>query len=141
MLFNSVLSMLTLPVFLRDLKFKYSRYWVPHMKCLFARVCFVLFFLRRMAYLGGEALVAVVFWPAGLDASFIYRGLKLFFLWPFPGCRGRGWLVGCVQGRELCAWAHRLPRFTLLVSFRDALLVVSILDLVYDCHLRPLLQS
>ena len=134
--------MLTLPVFLRDLQFKCSKYWVPHMKCLFVRVCFVLFcfFCGGWPNLGGEALVAVVFWPAGLGASFIYGGLKFFFLWPFPGCRG-GWLVGCVQDRELCARAHRLPRFTQLVSFRDTLLVVSILDLVYDCHLRPLLQS
>ena len=38
--------------------------------------------------------MAVVFWPAGLDASFIYRGLKFFFLWPFPGCRGGGGGVG-----------------------------------------------
>ena len=61
---------------------------------------------------------------------------------PFQAVEGGGgWLVGCVQDQELCARAHRLSRFTLLVSFRDTLLVVSISDLVYDCHLRPLLQS
>ena len=48
-------------------------------------------------------------------------------------------LVGCVQSRELGTCAPRLPRFILLVSFRDTLLVVSILDIVYDfqitrCH-------
>ena len=31
--------------------------------------------------------------------------------------------------------------FILLVSFIDTLLAVSILDMFYDCHLRPLLQS
>ena len=34
------------------------------------------------------------------------------------------------------------PRFILLISYRDTLLVVSIFSiLVYDCHVRPLLQS
>ena len=33
------------------------------------------------------------------------------------------------------------PRFLLLVSFRDTFLVVSISDIVNDCHLWPLLQS
>ena len=34
------------------------------------------------------------------------------------------------------------PRFILLVSFSDTLVVVSIFSiLVYDCHVRPLLQS
>ena len=42
---------------------------------------------------------------------------------------------------ELGAPAPRLPRFILLVSFSDTLLVVSILEIVYDCHLRPLFQS
>ena len=37
--------------------------------------------------------------------------------------------MGCVQSRGLG------------VSFSDTLLVVSILDVVLDCHLRPLLQS
>ena len=48
---------------------------------------------------------------------------------------GGGVLVGCVQYRELGARAR------MALSFSDTLLVVSILDIVYDCHLRPLLQS
>ena len=43
--------------------------------------------------------------------------------------------LGCVQYRELGARAR------MALSFSDTLLVVSILDIVYDCHLRPLLQS
>ena len=50
-----------------------------------------------------------------------------------------GWLMGYVQSQELDARAPRLPRFILLGSFSDTLLVVFILDmifiLVYDCHL------
>ena len=48
-------------------------------------------------------------------------------------------LVGYVQSRELGTCAPRLPRFFLLVSFRDTLLVVSIIDIVYDFHWRSLL--
>ena len=43
--------------------------------------------------------------------------------------------------KEETARAPALPRFILLVNFSDTLLVISILDIVYDCHLRPLLQS
>ena len=43
--------------------------------------------------------------------------------------------------KEETARASALPRFILLVNFSDTLLVISILDIVYDCHLRPLLQS
>ena len=39
----------------------------------------------------------------------------------------------CVESREF--GAPRLPGFILLGSFSGALLVVSILDIVYDCHL------
>ena len=51
-----------------------------------------------------------------------------------------GGLVGCVQSQELCACAPRLLRFILLVSFNETLLVVLILDMVYNCHLRRRLQ-
>ena len=44
-------------------------------------------------------------------------------------------LVGSVQSRELGVRASCLPRFMLLGSLSDTLLVVSILDIVYDCHL------
>ena len=42
-------------------------------------------------------------------------------------------LVGCVESREL--GANRFPRFILLGNFSDTFLVVSILDIVCDCHL------
>ena len=48
-------------------------------------------------------------------------------------------LVGCVESREL--GANRFPRFILLGNFSDTFLMVSILDIVCDCHLLPLLQS
>ena len=53
--------------------------------------------------------------------------------WPFPGCRGGG--LWAVSKTGSSARAPCLQRFILLVSFRDTLLVVSILDIVYDCHL------
>ena len=53
---------------------------------------------------------------------------------------GGGGLVGCVQSRELCARTPRLPKFVLLVNFSNTLLVFSILNIVYDCYLRLLLQ-
>ena len=57
--------------------------------------------------------------------------------WPgvaLSGQRGGG-LVGFVQSRELGARTLRLPRFILLGSFSDTSLVVSILDIVCNCHL------
>ena len=45
--------------------------------------------------------------------------------WPIPGCGG---LMGCVHSRDL-------GRFILLGSLSNTLIVVSILDIVYDCHL------
>ena len=66
------------------------------------------------------------------------------FFFPFRdvGARGRGGgLVGCVQGQVLGAHASCLPRFILLVSFSNTSLVILILDVVYDCHLRSLLRS
>ena len=55
------------------------------------------------------------------------------------GRGGGGGLVGCVQSRGLGARSPHLPRFILLVSFSDTLLAVLSLDIVYDCHLRPVL--
>ena len=48
------------------------------------------------------------------------------------------WAVSKV---ESLACVPRLPRFILLISFSDTLLVVSILDIVYDCNLGPLFCS
>ena len=61
--------------------------------------------------------------------------------WPFPGWAGRWGGLWAVSKVESSARAPRLPRFIQLVSFIDTLLVVWTLDIVYDCHLRPLLQS
>ena len=41
---------------------------------------------------------------------------------------------------ERLARASCLSRFTLVVSTSDTLLVVSTLDVVQDCHLRPFYQ-
>ena len=54
---------------------------------------------------------------------------------PFRAVGRRGGIMGCVQSRELEACAPRPQRFILLESFSDTLLVVSILDIFYDCHL------
>ena len=45
-----------------------------------------------------------------------------------------GELVGCVQSREIGARASS-SEVILLERFSDTLLLVSILDIVYDCHL------
>ena len=55
--------------------------------------------------------------------------------------RGRGGGLWALSKVETSARASHLLRATLLVNFSDTLLVVSILDLVYDCHLWLLLQS
>ena len=73
-----------------------------------------------------------------LSLRLLWGGVALVG-WPFLGC-GRGWLVGCVQSRKLDARASP-SKIILLISFGDTLLVVSILNIVYNCHLRPLLQS
>ena len=57
---------------------------------------------------------------------------------PASGLWGGLWAVSRV---ESSACAPRPPWFILLVSFSDILLVVSILDIVCDCHLWLLLQS
>ena len=54
---------------------------------------------------------------------------------------GGGRLASCVQRREHGACAPRIRMFIRLVSFSETLLVVSILNMVYDCHMWPLLQS
>ena len=83
-----------------------------------------------LSWLGG--LVGCV-WGWGFGAC----GSRL------PGLAFSGWagvLMGSVDSRELGVRAST-SRFILLVRFSDTLLLVSILDMVYDCHLRPLLQS
>ena len=75
-------------------------------------------------------------WDTLFVAALARSGLR-YGLW---GARGVLWAVSKF---EILVRAPSLPRFILLVSFSDTLLVVSILDmiLVYDCHLCPLLQS
>ena len=55
-------------------------------------------------------------------------------VWPFPGCVGVGglWSVSKVEGST---GAPCLPGSILMGGFNGALLVVSILGMVYDCHL------
>ena len=55
-------------------------------------------------------------------------------VWPFPGCVGVGglWAVSKVEGST---GAPCLPGSILMGGFNGALLVVSILGMVYDCHL------
>ena len=72
-------------------------------------------------------------WGAGWGGM----GINPFWAWGLWG-GGQGWAVTKV---ESSARAPRLPTFILLLSFSGTLLVVSILDIVYGCHLRSLLQS
>ena len=62
---------------------------------------------------------------------FVGLGMALSRLWEACGL--------CPKSRAWREHAPRFPRFILLVSFSDTLLVVSILDIVYDCHLKPVL--
>ena len=73
-----------------------------------------------------------------IDSSCGNYGSFLACRWPFAGCGGGGALVGRLWAAsrvESSACAPRPPWFILLVSFSDILLVVSILDIVCDCHL------
>ena len=45
---------------------------------------------------------------------------------------GNLWAVSKVESSQ---WAPHLPRLIWLVNISDTLLVVLILDMVYDCHL------
>ena len=64
----------------------------------------------------------------------VHREIGAYCFGPFQS-------VGGVQGREPGACAPCRRRFILLGSISEILLVVSFLDIVYDCHLQPLLQS
>ena len=69
-------------------------------------------------------------------------GSFLAWGWLFLGLGvGEGGGLWALSKVETSARAAHLPRATLLVNFSDTLLVVSILDIVYDCHLWLLLQS
>ena len=84
----------------------------------------------------------------GSCGSFLAWGYWMVPLaWDGPFCVAGGvgeglWAVSKV---ERSTRAPRLPRFILLISlsdtFSDTLIVVSILDIVHDCHSWQLLQS
>ena len=88
---------------------------------------------RLLDGFSGCGWLPVLFWVGGLLSL---RGLGS--VWPLA-LSGLGWwgggVVGCVLSREVDTRAPRHPRFILLGSFIDPLLVVSILEIVYDCHL------
>ena len=69
-----------------------------------------------------------------------WDGLLWWSVWA-GGWGSGGWLMGCAQSQEVGARVPCHLRFILLGNFNDTLLVVLILDIVYDCHLLPLLQS
>ena len=71
----------------------------------------------------------------GGGAAPLARGLIILIsilVWPFRGC-GAGACELCPRSRARRMYVCCLPRFVLLGSFSDTLLVVSIL--VYDSHL------
>ena len=118
----------------------------------FNSICFV-FFVSRLGLVWGRVRSCLWGRVAGIGGRWSGFYAYKFLHWIGPGlfpC-GCGWGgVGCggvgvglcgVRSRELGAGcAPHLPRFILLVSFSDTLLVVAILGIVYDCRLRPLLQ-
>ena len=80
---------------------------------------------------GGFMFLRGLEWgPLGIGCVYFFRlGCCWWFLWEL-------WVnfdLGIKVESSKCAL--HLPRFILPVSFSDTLLVVSILDLVYDCHL------
>ena len=84
----------------------------------------------------GCAFLCAVWLPGCLGAPRSSRAQGLGF---GPSLAGGGGFLGCVQSQELGTHAPRLSRFIMLVSFSDTLLVVLILETVYECHMRPLL--
>ena len=84
---------------------------------------------------GGALLVVLVLAPFAVLGGGVIGG-SCGLGGPF---RAVGGLMGCARGpgppQMLGARAVHLPRFILLGSFGDTLLVVSILDIAYDCHL------
>ena len=78
----------------------------------------------------------------GRGCGFMVGGMACWGgLFGLGGWGSGGWLGGCAQSQEVDARVPRHSRFILLGKFNDTLLVVLILDIVYDCHLLPLLQS
>ena len=95
--------------------------------------------------LGARATRLPGFWPAGGlqwcfacgpgGGALLVVAVAVGSFWSgmaFSGMWGDLWAVSKV---ESSVRAPCLPRFILLESFSDTLLVVSILDIVYSCHL------
>ena len=91
----------------------------------------------------------VVCFNAGGDFFGGFWSLFRSMVWGSPGLGPRACIVGPGGGlwavskveRTARTRTPRFPRFILLASFSDTLLMVSIIEIVYDCYLRPLLQS
>ena len=115
-----------------------GRLWHRCFPMNFAKFLGVSFFMGRfwcLLLVSGFHLAGIGMPPAVVSPwywSVLWCGICNLGVWG---------LVGCVQSRGLGAYASHLPNFILLISFSDTLLVVSILDIVYDCHLWLLLQS
>ena len=117
-----------------------------------ARACSAGWFILLVGFSGALIVVSILdsLWlPFG--AAFAVLGGGRLLVVPV-GTMGLCWpgdspfrivvgLMGCVCGWRLGKSMPCLPRLILLVSFSDTLLVVSILDIVYDCHFGPLLWS
>ena len=83
-------------------------------------------------------MIAICRWfcsPEGVINS-SHGNYESILAWVNP-FKAVGELMRCVQSRELDARARApgLRTFILLGSFIDTLLVLLILDIVYDCHL------
>ena len=85
---------------------------------------------------GGWGLVSCVqSWELGLRAHLTFRGLSCWAV-------GEGRACGlCRRSRARRMCATRLLGFILPGGFSGALLVVSILGMIYDCCLQLLLRS
>ena len=71
--------------------------------------------------------------PGGVNGFCMNYGFFLAWVSPFRAV-GSIWAVSKVESLpRACAPCH--PKRILLGSFSDTLLVVSILDIIYDCHL------
>ena len=88
---------------------------------------------------GCGLVYGILAWLLALqDSVFVVRFSGAFWRggWVIPG--GGSW--GGYVPRQLGARSS-FSTVILLLSSSDTLLVVSFLDIVYDCHLGPLLQS
>ena len=107
--------------------------------CILSECCLYISWWWMAFCTGGGGLF--ICWGASVALCLWFRFCAWFVIavgGPFfgPGgcCYWVLWELCVLFGRELGASVPPLPRFILLQSFSDTLLVVSILDVVYDCH-------